>query len=78
MIDPQSFFNVAAMIVVGAFGWFSRELWTAVTKLREDLAALQTLIARDYVPKADYRQDLADLKEGLQKIFDKLDGKVDK
>jgi hypothetical protein len=31
-----------------------------------------------YVSRADYRADIADIKDMLGKIFDKLDTKVDK
>jgi hypothetical protein len=31
-----------------------------------------------YVTRDDYRADMRDIKDMLNKIFDKLDGKVDK
>jgi hypothetical protein len=32
----------------------------------------------NYVTRDDYRNDIKDVREMLGKIFDKLDGKVDK
>jgi len=32
----------------------------------------------NYVTRDDYRSDMRDIKDMLGKIFDKLDGKVDK
>jgi hypothetical protein len=34
--------------------------------------------SRSYISKDDYRQDIAEIKQMLSKIFDKLDQKVDK
>lgn len=78
MIDPQVIFNIAWGLITFLVGGLVRELWTAVKSLRQDLSLLREEIAKNYVPKEDYRQDMADIRVGLQKIFDKLDGKVDK
>jgi len=59
-------------------GWFARELWAAVKELKSDLAKLREDLPRTYVAREDYRSDLKDVKEMLNKIFDRLDNKVDK
>ena len=46
-------------------------LLRASSKLRED-------IPRTYVAREDYRADIREIKDMLGKIFDRLDGKVDK
>ena len=52
---------------------------TAVIKeLKADLAKLSTEIPKTYVTRDDYRQDLKEIRDLLAKIFDKLDGKVDR
>ena len=48
------------------------------TKLAERISELHSQIARDYVRRDDYRDDVADIKAGIERIFDKLDGKADK
>jgi hypothetical protein len=42
-----------------------------LSRLREDLP-------REYVTKDDYRQDIRELKEIMNKVFDRLEHKVDK
>lgn len=60
------------------FGWFARELWAAVKELKTDLAKLREEVIREFVPRVDYREDMRDVKAMLEKIFDRLDAKMDK
>lgn len=78
MLDIQTIFNIVLGLLSALVGGLVRELWTAVKSLRADLSALREEIAKDYVPKEDYRQDMVAIRLGLQRIYDKLDGKVDK
>ena len=59
-------------------GWFARELWAAVKELKADLSKLREDLPKTYVARDDYRDDIRSIKDMLAKIFDKLDGKVDK
>ena len=59
-------------------GWFARELWAAVKELKTDLSKLREDLPKTYVARDDYRQDMAEIKTMLAKIFDKLDNKQDK
>lgn len=81
-MDLQIMLNVALTAGVGICGWFARELWGAAQELRSDLSRLREELARDYVSKGDFRDALKDvqreLRDGLQRIYDKLDGKADK
>ena len=65
-------------IIIGACltvaGWFARELWAAVQELKTDLAKLPLV----YVTRADYKDDMREIKEMLGKIFDRLENKADK
>ena len=55
-----------------------RSLWDASIELRADLSKLREDIPRTYVAREDYRADIREIKDMLGKIFDRLDGKVDK
>jgi len=69
----------AAIAVVSAIlGFIMRELWTAVQKLRADLSELQSTIPTLYVQKEDYKSDINRVHDFLDKIYDKLDRKIDK
>lgn len=63
---------------MAVLGWFARELWSAVKELKFDLAKLREDLPKEYVAKDDYRQDIRELKEMMNKIFDKIDAKQDK
>jgi cell fate (sporulation/competence/biofilm development) regulator YmcA (YheA/YmcA/DUF963 family) len=77
-MDSQDLLNFAFAAVSGVLGWFAREMWTAVKELKADLAKLREELPRSYVMKEDYRRDIYEIKEMLNKIFDRLDNKVDK
>jgi hypothetical protein len=77
-MDSQSFINTGLGAVCTVTGWFARELWTAVKELRGDLARLSVELPKTYVTRDDYRSDLKEIRDLLGRIFDKLDGKVDR
>ena len=74
----QSLFNFLLGGVSAVLGWFLREMWAAVKELKADLAKLREELPHDYVVKGDYRADVRELKEMLQRLFDRLDSKADK
>lgn len=59
-------------------GFVVKAMWDAIAQLRTDLADLNRAIARDYVRRDDYRDDISEIKGLLSRIFDKLDEKADK
>lgn len=74
----QTFFNLALGGVSTILGGFLREMWAAVKELKADLAKLREELPHDYVVKDDYRQDVRELKDMLQKLFERLDKKADR
>jgi hypothetical protein len=73
-MEAQNLINFGFAGAASVLGWFARELWSAVKELKSDIAKLP----RYYVQREDYRADTREIKEMLGKIFDKLDGKLDK
>ena len=74
----QSLFNFILAGVSSVLGWFLREMWAAVKELKADLAKLREELPHEYIVKDDYRADIRELKDMLQRLFDRLDNKVDK
>lgn len=73
-MDAQTILNIVIGIC-GAFGgWILNSLSHSIIKIEDRLNDLPLL----YVSKDDYREDIAEIKGMLSKIFDRLDGKVDK
>lgn len=75
---PQEFLNVIGGIALSVLGWFAREMWTAMSDLKTDLAKLREDLPKTYVPKDEYRDDVRHMNEMLGKIFDKIDKKADR
>jgi hypothetical protein len=65
-------------VVSAAIGWFARELYSAVNKLREDLSKLEVRISTDYVRYDRLSEALKPIHEGLQRIETALTHKQDK
>jgi hypothetical protein len=59
-------------------GWILKILWDAISDLKKDMKDLNKEVHEDFVRKEDYRVDIAEVKQMLNRIFDKLDSKVDK
>lgn len=78
MMDTQQLLNIGLSTVMVVIGWFARELWAAVKELKADLSKLREDLPKSYVSRDDYREDMRDIKEMLNKIFDKLEAKQDK
>jgi len=77
-VSLDQIIQAAIAVVSAVLGFIMRELWTAVQKLRTDLSELQSTIPTLYVQKEDYKSDINRVHDFLDKIYDKLDRKIDK
>ena len=77
-MDSQTLLNLILSSSSLVLGWFLREMWSAVKELKSDLAKLREELPKVYVSKDDYRQDVRELKDMLNKLLDRLDHKADK
>jgi hypothetical protein len=73
-MDTQVLFNIAVSLAGFFGGWILSHIYKAIERLDSDLRSMP---AR-YVRREDYRDDMAEIKNLLGKISDKLDNKVDK
>lgn len=67
-------FNIIVGIAAFFGGWTLNRITRMLDRMDEDIRDLP----HDYVSKEAYKTDINDIKGMLGKIFDKLDGKVDK
>ena len=77
-MDWQNVINIGIGSLLAVGGWFARQLWDAVQKLKTDISRLELTISDNYVKKDDWKDGIKELKEMLNKIFDKLDSKQDR
>jgi hypothetical protein len=73
-MDYQAAFDVAFTLAAFLGGWVLNNISKAIQRLDDDVRAMPL----KYLSKDDYRDDLRRIEEMLGKIFDRLDGKVDK
>jgi hypothetical protein len=77
-MDWQNVINIGIGSLLAIGGWFARQLWDAVQKLKSDMSRLELSISDNYVKKDDWKDGIKELKDMLGKIFDKLDSKQDR
>ena len=73
-MDNQSIFNV----LISALGVLALWILNGISNKIKDLEDDNKDLPHYYVSKEDYRSDISDIKQMLNKIFDRLDAKVDK
>jgi hypothetical protein len=73
-MDNQTIFNV----LVSALGVLALWILNGISNKIKDLENDNKELPHYYVSKEDYRSDISDIKQMLNKIFDRLDAKVDK
>ena len=73
-MDTQILFNIAIALAGFFGGWVLNNISKSIEKLDTDVRALPHV----YVTREDYRNDIKEIKEMLNKLFDRLDLKVNK
>jgi cell division protein FtsB len=84
-MDWQTIINILAGALLGVGGWFARQLWDSVKELKNDISGIRLHMSENYVKKSEVENFRADMDKRfdriellLDKLFEKLDGKVDK
>jgi hypothetical protein len=84
-MDWQIILNIVAGAIVGVGGWFARRLYDAVDNLQSDISRIELHLSENYVKKSEVDSFRTDMDKRfdrievlLDKLYDKLDGKVDK
>ena len=77
-MEFQSLINIAIGSIVAVIGWFARQLWDAVQSLKEDMKQLEVDLPTHYVRKDELKERFDKLEAMLNRLFEKIDGKVDK
>ena len=73
-MDIQTIFN----LLISALGVLALWILNGISNKIKDLEDDNKEMPHYYVSKEDYRSDISDIKQMLNKIFDRLDAKVDK
>jgi hypothetical protein len=74
----QDVFNYIVGSLLALLGWLGRTLWDAVARLKDDLKRIEVDLPSTYVKKTELESRLDKIEAVLDKIWYKLDSKVDK
>ena len=77
-MEFQPIFNLIGGALLCAIGWWCREIWDSVKKLKEDIQRIEVELPKSYVNKVEINSRLDKIDSVLERIFDKLDEKADK
>ena len=77
-MSDQGIINVIIGVILSVLGWFARQLWDAVQTLKNDMKELEVELPTHYLRKDEFESRLDKIETMLERIFDKLDNKVDK
>jgi len=77
-MDVQSILNLVGGTLMAVFGWLAKTLWDAVSKLKDDLNALEVRISTDYVRYDRLQDALKPIMDALNEIRETLNRKADK
>lgn len=77
-MDYQTLINFCIGGALALVGWLARELWGAVKELRRDIHSIETHLPQIYVRRDEFSEAIRRIEDICTRIFDKLDGKMDK
>ena len=77
-MEFQNIFNLVSGALLLGVGWWCREIWDSVKKLKEDIQRIEVELPKSYVNKVEINSRLDKIDSVLERIFDKLDEKADK
>lgn len=77
-MEYQAMFNFFAGILLVAIGWWCKEIWDSVKALKADIKAIEIDLPKNYVSKKDIESRFDKIDATLERLFDRLDSKVDK
>jgi hypothetical protein len=84
-MDWQIIINIGAGGLLTIGGWFARQLWDSVKELKKEMSDMRLHVSDQYVKKSEVENFKADMDKRfdriemlLDRLYEKLDQKVDK
>ena len=77
-MEWQTLINIGAGTFLTAIGWFCREIWDSVQKLKDDVKQIEIDLPSNYVKKDEIKDRFDRIELLLDKLFEKLENKADK
>ena len=76
--DIKTILLILNFLLLGPLGWYIRGVVDKLEALQKSHNDHRLHVSDAYLKKSEHDQDIKEIKEMFQKIFDKLDGKADK
>jgi len=78
MQDYQVFINVFAGAILAGIGWWARQIYESVNKLQAQIHQIECDLPISYVRKQDFTDMMNSINTKLDRIYDKLEQKMDR
>jgi len=77
-MEWQPVINLIGSAILIAIGWWCKQIWDSIDRLKESVKEIEIDLPTNYVRKIDLEAKFDKLEATLQRIIDKLDSKADK
>ena len=77
-MDWQVIFNISLAACLSAIGWFARQIWDSVQRLKDDVKQIEINLPTNYVKKDELAVRFDRIEHLLDKVYEKLDSKADR
>lgn len=77
-MEWQTIINIGGAALLSALGWFAREIWDSVQKLKDDVKQIEIDLPTHYVKRDEISARFDRIEMLFDKVFDRLDGKADR
>lgn len=77
-MEFQNILNLVGSCALAFIGWWCRQIWESIQKLKDDVKSIEIDLPKSYVAKEDYKDDIDDIKVMLNDIYKELRTKADK
>ena len=77
-MEWQPIFNLLGTAVLLGIGWWCRQIWDSVQKLKDDVKSIEIDLPTNYVKKGDMTVRFDRIEVLLDKLYEKLEQKADK
>jgi hypothetical protein len=77
-MEFQPMFNFIGGAILVAVGWWCKEIWDSVKALKEVIKEFEIDFPKNYFCKRDIESRFDKIDATLERLFDRLDSKVDK
>lgn len=77
-MDWQILFNLGGTALLFSIGWWCRQIWDSVQKLKEDVKQIEIDLPTHYIKKDEIKERFDRIELLLDKLYEKLEQKADK